>query len=133
MSQGIRIIVCGGRDYADRARVTEVLGSLHLSRGINLIIHGGAGHFFDPEPNRRANRWVGADKMAGEWAREMGIPVTECPADWERHGKSAGPIRNRQMLAMVPDMVVAFPGGKGTAHMTRIAREAGVEVLEVKE
>jgi len=51
------------------------------------------------------------------------------PADWSRHGKSAGPIRNRQMLIEGrPDIVVAFPGGKGTANMIKQAVEAGVKV-----
>jgi hypothetical protein len=43
----------------------------------------------------------------------------------------AGPIRKQQMLDEgKPDLVVAFPGGRGTAHMVRIARAAGIEVIE---
>lgn len=53
-------------------------------------------------------------------------------ADWEDLGRKAGPIRNQRMLDDGrPELVVAFPGGPGTAHMCRIAREAGVEVIEV--
>jgi hypothetical protein len=53
------------------------------------------------------------------------------PADWERHGRKAGPIRNRTMLAVgKPDLVVAFPGRRGTEHMVAIARNANVPILE---
>ena len=54
------------------------------------------------------------------------------PADWKKHGKAAGGIRNQQMLDEgKPDLVIAFPGGTGTADMIRRARKAGVEVVEV--
>jgi hypothetical protein len=63
----------------------------------------------------------------------FGVPVSAHPADWFSHGKAAGPIRNQEMLAMeAPALVVAFPGGRGTADMVRRARKAGVDVLEVK-
>lgn len=76
---------------------------------------------------------TGADTLAGDWAHGFLIPVRSFPADWEeRHGKRAGPIRNQMMLEEGrPDLVVAFPGGTGTADMVRRAREAGVEVMEV--
>jgi hypothetical protein len=43
---------------------------------------------------------------------------------------SAGPMRNERMLESGPDLVVAFAGGKGTAHFVRLARAAGIEVIE---
>ena len=70
--------------------------------------------------------------MARDWARTK--PEVErfvCHADWEKHGKAAGPKRNKRMLEWKPDLVVAFPGGKGTANMVQQARQAGVEVIEV--
>ena len=51
----------------------------------------------------------------------------EMPADWTKHGKAAGPIRNQKMLDECPDLVVAFPGGKGTADMVRRAMKAGID------
>ncbi len=52
-------------------------------------------------------------------------------AEWMKYGKAAGPIRNARMLAEgKPDLVVAFPGGRGTADMLRRVREAGIEVIE---
>jgi cysteine synthase len=75
----------------------------------------------------------GADTLADEWAKGKGIYVSAYPANWKLYGKSAGPIRNQQMMDTEhPDLVVAFSGGRGTAHMSRIARKAGVTVLEIK-
>jgi len=54
-------------------------------------------------------------------------------ANWRTHGKAAGPIRNQQMLDEGrPHLVVAFPGGTGTADMVRRAKAAGVPVMEVE-
>lgn len=50
-------------------------------------------------------------------------------ADWQTHGKAAGPIRNGAMLAKhAPDGVVAFPGHNGTADCVRQAEAAGIKV-----
>lgn len=48
------------------------------------------------------------------------------PAHWEQEGRAAGPRRNNRTLG--PDLVVAFPGGKGTADMVARARAKGVRV-----
>jgi hypothetical protein len=53
------------------------------------------------------------------------------PAEWKKHGKRAGPLRNMRMLEeWKPDGVAAFPGGSGTADMIAQARNAGVKVWE---
>lgn len=110
----MRILVCGGRDYKDYATLFSVLDSKYLC---TLIIHGDA---------------RGADHLADEWARSRGISLAVFPANWKGHGKSAGPIRNRLMLDyMKPDLVVAFPGGRGTADMVKYARAMGVPVEEI--
>lgn len=83
----------------------------------------------------------GADKMSRAVAEQMGIYVDCMPADWERYGRSAGPIRNRKMLERLiwyrdehdhKILVVAFHSNlnasKGTANMVMIAQKAGVEV-----
>jgi hypothetical protein len=109
-----RVLVCGGRDYGDAAHMAFILD--HMVVG--LLIHGGAS---------------GADTLAGEWAKAKGVPVEVYPADWERDGKAAGPIRNLEMLSKGrPELVIAFPGGKGTAHMRKIAKAHGVQVVDVK-
>jgi hypothetical protein len=70
--------------------------------------------------------------MASRYADEHGLSQERFPADWDTHGRAAGPIRNQRMLDVgKPDFVIAFPGGHGTANMVRKAKAAGVQVLEV--
>lgn len=118
------VLVCGGRDYTNRQRAFAVLDKLALRVEILAVRHGAA---------------RGADALADEWARSRGYVVQPYPADWDRHGKAAGPIRNREMLAAcdpaVPSLrvvcVVAFPGGSGTADMIRQSKAAGLPVWAV--
>lgn len=108
-----RVLVCGGRDYHDAEYMALILNAAKPA----VVIHGAA---------------RGADTLAGEWAKAAGVPVEEYPANWERDGLQAGPLRNLKMLAeSKPDLVIAFPGGKGTAHMRKIARAHGVQVVTV--
>lgn len=74
----------------------------------------------------------GADTCARHWAQRNKVQVWTFPADWDAHGTFAGPMRNSKMLNEgQPDIVVAFPGGRGTADMSRKARKAGVEVYDI--
>ena len=112
-----RIIVCGGRQYADRERVFAVLDMLHVECIIALVIHGGA---------------PGADRLAADWAMLRVVPIAAYIAQWNRDGRAAGPIRNQLMLNEAkPSLVVAFLGGRGTADLVKRARLAGVKVIEV--
>lgn len=113
----MRVIVCGGRDYADRDRVYAVLDKLHREAGIDRIIEGGA---------------LGADRLAFDWAEGLAVPTTRYEADWNAFGSFAGPRRNATMLEDgQPDLVIAFPGAAGTRDMIRQARRAGVDVVEI--
>ena len=112
----MRILVCGGRDFEDAQLAFAALDRIHLKRGVSCVIEGGA---------------RGADRLGADWASVNGVANVRCPADWTRHGKSAGFVRNRSMLLTErPDMVVAFPGGRGTAHMVDLARSSGFTVWE---
>lgn len=120
----MRILVCGGRDYTDRDHVHNTLCDIDAKRGpIYCVIHGAA---------------TGADSEGMIWTQmmaESGREIVHAPfaADWHRHGRAAGPLRNQRMLDVgKPDLVVAFPGGRGTADMVQRAKEAGVEVIEIK-
>ena len=111
----IRVLVCGGRHFNDALTLGSWLGGIHKQQGISLLIEGGA---------------PGADFMARKFAEWQGIPTKTFEADWDRHGRAAGPIRNKQMLDEgKPDLVVAFEGGKGTKDMVSQAVEAGVRVI----
>lgn len=123
----MRILVCGGRDFDDKQLLYTTLDTItprsepdeygnDMPTGVT-IIHGKA---------------RGADSLADDWAICNWCSVEEYPADWDKHGKAAGPIRNQQMLDEAkPDLVLAFKGGRGTSHMIRIAEKAGVEVRKV--
>ncbi len=113
----MRVLVCGGRDFGDRDLVVNTLSGLWETRGrISAVIHGSC---------------AGADTLADDWALWNGVVSHPFVAQWTRLGRAAGPIRNQQMLDEgKPDLVVAFPGGRGTADMVRRARAAGVEVVE---
>lgn len=114
----MKVLVCGGRNFNDMEAVLNALDTLHRGDPITEIAHGGA---------------KGADKLSGVWAHANRIPCRIYPANWGRDGNAAGPIRNVFMLKdFTPDLVVAFPGGKGTAHMVKIARKAGRKVIEVE-
>ena len=118
-AEPITALVCGGRDLdvRDYVHVARVLDALHGAIAIGLVVHGGA---------------RGADRLAGRWAFARGIIARVFPADWSRHGKAAGMIRNRAMLEDGrPDVVVAFPGGRGTANMVALALKRSVPVLRV--
>jgi hypothetical protein len=113
---GIRVLVCGGRDFSDWPQLALTLDQLRAERGIELVIHGAA---------------PGADTLADTWARSRDIAVDRYYALWKTEGRAAGPRRNQRMLDAGPDLVVSFSGGKGTADMVRRARAAGIEVIEV--
>jgi hypothetical protein len=70
--------------------------------------------------------------LAGAWARsQYGVQEVACRANWYLHGKGAGHERNARMLELGPELVVAFPGGRGTANMIARAERAGVEVMRI--
>jgi len=121
-----RVLVCGGRYYEDQRFVDAVLDKLHETHGIAVVIAGGK--LRSPKRSELAR---GADKCGLRWAESRGVEWIECPADWDRYGNAAGPIRNSEMLREHrPTLVVSLPGGTGTADMVRKAKRAGVEVLK---
>lgn len=125
--RGFRVLVCGGRNFGEGwgevGFVYETLDALHAIAPISFVVHGNA---------------RGADYLAHCWVHRERATVKEiaCPADWAKHGKRAGPIRNQNMLGHLrPEaaLVIAFPGGAGTRDMVKRARGAGFRVVEVSQ
>jgi len=116
----MRVLVCGGKEYRNPVKVREALDRLRKGVPcISLLIHGAA---------------PGADSLAGAWAENVGVDQVTFPANWRGRGRAAGPYRNQLMLELIlPNLVVAFPGGSGTSDMVRRARAAGVDVIEITE
>lgn len=107
-----RVIVAGGRDFADKDRLWYVLNAV-LS-ATDVVVSGVA---------------KGADSLALEYARKRGLAVEEFPADWQGQGKAAGVIRN-QAMAWKADVLIAFWDGKsrGTKDMIERACRAKLEI-----
>lgn len=114
------MLVCGGREYSDKEYLHFFLDDLLSTEEnpITHVIHGNA---------------RGADKLAHGWAILHGIQPVACDAIWIVGGvynPRAGLVRNQRMLDLNPDLVVAFPGERGTAHMVRIAKAKSIPVKE---
>ena|ERR1700728_1194693 len=110
------ILVTGGRDYNDRKAVHATLAALHKANPIQILIHG---------------RAAGADSLAAAWAMNQGIHTAGVPAIWNVYGRLGGTRRNGAMLLLKPELVVAFPGGRGTANMVAQARHSAIKVIMV--
>jgi hypothetical protein len=102
----MKMIIAGGRDYIiteyHKSRIAELIKKHNVSE----IVSGGA---------------RGADAEGEKIARELSIPIKVFPAQWDKHGKAAGPIRNKQM-AVYGDILVILPGGSGTNNMRNQAK-----------
>lgn len=117
----VDVLVCGGRDFNDEARVFAVLDGIARQLGLTgalvRIVTGDA---------------TGADALAAKWAQARKLSCSIYAAEWTKHGRKAGPLRNQRMLdENAVAMVVAFPGGAGTADMVRRADAARIEVRKV--
>lgn len=116
----MRVLVCGGRDFVDSSLLWGALDVLHRKVPLDTmtVIQGGA---------------HGADQIAREWCKSRCVPYDNYPADWDKHGKAAGPLRNQKMIdAGKPDLVMAAPGGRGTEDMIKRAVAARVPVERVR-
>ena len=121
-SRSLVIAAGGGRDLAwPQQRVAAELLARSGGRLVHLLLHGGA---------------RGADAAIGRAAQQLGWSALVMPAQWQLHGRAAGPIRNRELLqqaiakavahtspgSLASVLVVAFPGGAGTASLVKQAR-----------
>lgn len=115
----MKAIVCGGRSFSDSKYLEEMMDFFKERWNLQSIITGGA---------------KGADSLAHQWALKRKLATEVYHADWDQFGKSAGMIRNRQMLTEgQPNVVIAFPGTTGTENMIAIARKAMVPVFILGE
>jgi YspA, cpYpsA-related SLOG family len=110
------VLVCGGRDYADKAFLERFMDREHGVHVLTHVIHG---------------NYRGADKLAHNWALSRGVQPVACEANWPKQGRKAGPLRNRRMAELRPHWAYAFPGGGGTAGMVEILKEFEIEVFVV--
>ena len=118
------VLVCGGRDFTNKTAAFEVLDLIDKHTGISTVIQGEA---------------RGADTLGRQWAEERKRVIESFPADWEKHGKSAGYRRNTQMIERLISWrdlgydigVVVFPGGKGTQHTLDLATKHNLPIINL--
>ncbi|MFI7294001.1 DUF2493 domain-containing protein [Streptomyces sp. NPDC050121] len=114
-----RILVTGSRDWEDQQAVYDALANvvrpLPADRKI-VIVHGACP--------------TGADQMAHEWARGFGAVIEAHPANWVKHGRKAGPIRNALMVVAGADICLAFikDQSRGASYTARLADSAEIPV-----
>ena len=117
-----KILITGSRAWTDRRTIVNAFNEILKTVPVDTItvIQG---------------ECRGADLLAKEIAEFLGMNIISFPANWNRHGKAAGFMRNAEMVAQKPDVCLAFPIGpsKGTRHCMKLAADAGVEVREFTE
>jgi len=117
-----KVIVAGGREFTDYARLSsylDLLLQMKIDEGITISIISGTAR--------------GADQLGERYALERNIDLLRMPAQWNTHGKSAGYKRNAAMAEEGDALVACWDGeSRGTLHMINIAKKAGLptRVLE---
>lgn len=110
-----RVIIAGGRDFSDYELLRSTMDRLLSNTMDEIVIVCGMAK--------------GADTLGEQYAKECGYKVDYFPADWKKHGKAAGFLRNEQM-AQNADALAAFWDGqsRGTKNMIELARRYGLKV-----
>ena len=111
----MKTIIAGPRDFTDTNFVWRAIAKAPFN--ITEVVSGHA---------------TGVDAMGETYAIISGIPVKRFPADWKKYGKAAGPIRNNAMAEYADALIAIDTGSRGTAHMIRAARTAGLEVYTAR-
>lgn len=113
----MRILVTGSRDWDDWNKIEEVLFK-RLDNGVVLV---------------SGNCPTGADHIAETLWELWGGEVERHSADWDKHGKRAGYVRNQEMVDLGADICIAFikNNSKGASMTARLAEEAGIETVRI--
>ena len=114
------ILVAGGRNYFNKTAVFEALDRLHAATPVTKVVHGNAS---------------GADTLGGRWAADRGIACTPYPPSrkLDGPGRDWKFRRNERMLHHArPHLVITFPGGPGTQHMVKTARNADYQIWDLR-
>lgn len=131
----LRILVTGSRDWRDHDTIRDALTwalATHATIGTPVLVHGGQ-RSHDPANEQS----YGADWIAEhEWAKlgenvYGGLKTEAHHANWDLHGRAAGPIRNTTMVGSGAHLCLAFPLGasRGTRGCMRLAERAGIRVI----
>lgn len=109
----MRTIIAGTRSLNDLAFVVAAIQASGFV--ITEVVSGGA---------------RGIDLKGEEWATLHKVPLKRFPANWNEHGKAAGPIRNREMCAYAEALIAIWDGiSRGTEDCIAEARRRGLKVF----
>jgi len=112
----MRTIIAGSRDFNDYALLKRIVEGVDWD--ITLVVSGTA---------------RGADKLGEQWAEETKTDLVRFPADWDKHGKRAGHIRNEDMAKNADACIVFWDGkSRGTANMISLAKRYKLQLKIVK-
>lgn len=108
----IKLVIAGGRDFDNMQLLKESLKKFYQDFGSEIEVVCGMAR--------------GADMLGYNWAKQTGAEIHEFPADWDKHGKSAGYRRNEEMAKFCTAVIAFWDGkSKGTAHMIDLAKKLG--------
>ena len=109
----MKTIIAGGRECVDYRVVSKAM--LQFGEEVTEVVSGCA---------------RGADTLGEQWARNHSIPIKRFPADWDKHGRGAGYIRNKYMANYADALVALWDGvSRGTANMIEEAKKKGLVVF----
>ena len=109
----MRVAVTGGRDFSNKEMATRAFDALLNQSEKHTIVCGGS---------------KGADMLCFEIATKLSYKTERYLPNWNKYGKAAGPIRNREMMSSNIDLLIAFPGGKGTENCINLAKSMGIPI-----
>jgi hypothetical protein len=110
----MKTIIAGSRSITDYSEVWGAVNDVEFQ--ITEVVCGMA---------------KGVDLLGKRWAEKNRVPVKEFPADWDAHGKAAGPIRNRQMAEYAEALILVWDGqSKGSANMLQEAKKRGLKIYQ---
>ena len=89
----MKVIIAGSRKVDDYSLIIEAVKRSGYT--ITKVVSGCA---------------IGIDRLGEKWAIANNIPIKEMPADWNRNGKAAGPMRNRDMAEYADAAIVVWDG-----------------------
>ena len=134
----VKLLICGGPYYDNVSEFNAVIGEISSSYDVVCVIHG-ASHidlmnydsYCSEQPKYKKE--IGSDYLTDCWAHSKNIKQKRWPALFHKYGRSAISKRNYNMYwNELPDLCVAFPGGKNTASIMKMCYNAGTPVLDVK-
>jgi hypothetical protein len=111
----MKVIIAGSRSITQMQHVIDAIDASGWRDHIREVVSGNA---------------RGVDRLGEIWAVQHGLPFRAFPADWDKHGKAAGMIRNRTMAEYADGLIAIWNGdSRGTRNMVTLARAQSLEVF----